>query len=467
MPGQHPPSCAKRLRERAATAGWPVEKAVAEIHACCSVTRLRAQRLARGWTLRQAVSRFHEMCDAEDLAAPKLDEDQLGVWEKNPGRPPRAKTIDLLCRLYATDAQGLGIAGSYHEAHEGGESRLAPARRARVDAARPPTESYPGTDDSLAAMAADARRAVDRTLASASVTPGQLDLLDERFSWLSQQYVYTPPEPMLRALLGELSDVHALASERQPASLQARLSEITALISTLVADSLMKLGRLRESHAWYATARTAADDSGNVDVRARVRAQAAMLPYYYGPLEAALSLAREARLLSANRPTPTAAFAAAAEARALARQGNVAGAGEAIDRARGAFERCAQGPTDDAFAFPERRLLLYLSGAYTFLGQGRQARRVQQQALQLYPAKTGIDPALLKLEEAICLSQERSLTEACQLAQVTYLRVPEGHRTQILGARAQHVIEVLPPAMRSTRVVRELDEALALSTGAR
>jgi hypothetical protein len=50
---------------------------------------------------------------------------------------------------------------------------------------------------------------------------------------------------------------------------------------------------------------------------------------------------------------------------------------------------------DDAFAFPERRMLLYLSGAYTFLGHNRQARAVQQQALALYPNHTGIDPALL------------------------------------------------------------------------
>lgn len=466
MVGQHRPGCAKRQRERGADEGWSVDKIAAKIETCCRVTRLRAQRLARGWTLRQAAARFHDMCEAEGVNAPKLDEDQLGVWEKNPARLPRAKTIDLLCRLYTTDSQGLGLSGNYREARDV-EVRRPMSDVSQTVASTDPTATYPATGDSLAAMAENARRSVDRTLAAASVTPGQLDLLDERFSWLSHQYVYTPPEPMLRALLGELADVHALASERQPAAIQVRLSEITALISTLVADSLMKLGRLRESHAWYATARTAADDSCNIDVRARVRAQAAMLPYYYGPLEAAVSLAREARLLSANRPTATAAFASAAEARALARQGDAVGAAQSVDRARGLFERCSQGLQEDAFAFPERRLLLYLSGAYTSLGQGRRARQVRQHALQLYPSKTGIDPALLRLEEAICLSQERSLTEACQLAQATFLGVPEGHRTHILGARAQHVIEVLPMAMRTARAVRELDEALTLSTGAR
>lgn len=469
MSRQNRHACAKRLRERAASEGWTTEKTAAEIRDCCEVTMLRAQRLARGWTLRETTSRFHEMCAAAHLVAPRLDEDQLGFWETHPDRPPRAATIDLLCRLYETDAQGLGLAGSYRESPQ--EAEPIEAHRAgvaRLAVTSPPQDVIARAGgDSLAELAETARRTVDRTLASASVTPGQLDLLDERLLWLSQQYVYRPPEPMLRALLEELAEVHSLASERQPASVQVRLSEITALIATLVADALMKLGRLRESHAWYATARTAADDSGNVDVRAKVRAQAAMLPYYYGPLDAAVTLAREARLLSSGRRTLTAVFAAAAEARSLARQGNDAGAQHAIDLARGNFERCDRGPEEDAFAFPERRLLLYLSGAYTFLGRSRQARELQQQALRLYPSETGIDPALLRLEEAICLSQEHSLTEACQLAQATYLQVPDGHRTPILGARAQHVLEVLPPAMRSARAARELVEVLSLPTGPR
>ena len=238
---------------------------------------------------------------------------------------------------------------------------------------------------------------------------------------------------------------------------------MTALLATLIGDALMKLGHLRQSRAWYATARTAADDSGNVELRARVRAQAAMLPYYYGPLESVVALGREARLISRNRPTATGAFAAVAEARALARQRDAAGAEQAIRRARTDFEQCEHGSGDDAFGFPERRLLLYLSGAYTYLGRTRQARQVQQQALVLYPAdQGGIDPALLRLEEAICLAQERSLTEACQLAATTYLQVPREHRTPILGARARHVLTVLPPAMRQARAARELGEILAL-----
>lgn len=187
-----------------------------------------------------------------------------------------------------------------------------------------------------------------------------------------------------------------------------------------------------------------------------------MLGYYYGPLDSASTLAQHARMLSHRSSSPTSAFAAAAEARA--RLGDKEGAIHAINAARDHFDRCEHGPENDAFAFPERRLLLYLSGAYTHLGHTDRARQVQHRALSLYPDHSGgIDPALLRLEEANCLARDHSLTEACQLAETTYLGVPDPHRTPILVARARHVIEVLPPRMRSARAARSLGEALEIS----
>ncbi|MFH8983451.1 XRE family transcriptional regulator [Streptomyces varsoviensis] len=293
-----------------------------------------------------------------------------------------------------------------------------------------------------------------------------MDLLEERLLLVRQEYVYTPPVPMLRQMLLDLEEIENLAQERQPPSVLVRLAEMTAVLATLIADALMKMGDLRRSRAWYNTARNASDESGNVGLRARVRVQAAMLPYYYGPLDAAVSLAREARImLRGRRPSPTLAFAAVAEARALAQQGNRDGAEERIRDAQGAFDQLPAGSDGDAFAFPERRFLLYLSGAYTAMGRSSRARAVQEAALALYPTRTGIDPALLHLEAAICLVHDRSVTEACQLAAATYLRVPEDHRTPIIGARARRVIEELPGTNSRTAAARELHELLELPRG--
>ncbi|TSB25111.1 XRE family transcriptional regulator [Streptomyces benahoarensis] len=293
------------------------------------------------------------------------------------------------------------------------------------------------------------RRSVDRSLGVGSISIGQLDLLEERVLLDRTEYVHRPPVPMLEQLLYDLKEVEAFSQERQPASVQVKLTELTAVLATLIADSLMKLGDLHRSRTWYSTARHASDESGNRDLQARVRVQAAMLPYYYGPLESAVSLARDARIMTRSKPSPTAVFAAVAEARALAQQGNRAGADERVREAQVLFDRLPADANEDAFAFPRRRFLLYLSGVFTAMGRTSQARSVQEEALALYPSHTAIDPALLHLEAALCLAHDRSATEACQLASITYMRVPEAHRTPILGARARRVIDQLPGANAS------------------
>ncbi|MDH6142859.1 tetratricopeptide (TPR) repeat protein [Kitasatospora sp. GP30] len=460
----HSLSCSREIRRRAVVEEWGVERIVEAIAACCGISRLRAHRLGRGWTLTEAISELRVLCRATGLSAPGTNEEQLRAWETS-ARQPRARTVDLLCRLYATDPAGLGLIGDYRP-----EDR--PAAPATADSCLPPcpppvTAAPPPAGDAIEVVVDAVRRSVERTLALTTVSATQLEVLDERLLGLRQAYVYTPPTEMLAQLLGDLEEIRTLAEERQPAGVQVRLSEMTALVATLVADALMKLGRVQQAQRWYGTARTAADDSGNCELRARVRAQAAMLPYYYGPLDSAVDLARQARLLNRNRPTATGVLAAAAEARALARRGSADEARAAIRQAQDLFERCRHGQVDDAWAFPERRLYLYLSGTYTYLGAAAQARAAQQQALRLYPGQAGIDPALLRLEEAICLAQERSLAEACELASHTYLQVPAAHRTDILGSRANDVIEMVPQQFRSVRVVRELGEILMLPAGTR
>ncbi|TLQ48482.1 XRE family transcriptional regulator [Streptomyces marianii] len=387
-----------------------------------------------------------------------MEGDQLGSWETG-GRSPRLATVDLLCQYYTCTPFDLGL-GSPGTPING--SGVLPVNESTAI-------SEPGEDRLVPPQLRDhldaARHSTDRTLAQGSLAGGQLDLLEERLLLMRQEYLHTPPAMMLAQLLLELAEVEGHSTERQTTSVQIRLTEMTAVLATLIADSLMKLGDDRRSRGWYETARHAAEESGNQELRARVRAQAAMLPYYYGPLNAAVSLSREARLMTKHRPSATAAFAAAAEARALAQQGNAADAEARIREARTIYDRMPPSPDDDAFGFPWRRFLLYMSGAYTALGQGSRARKVQEEALALYPARTGIDPALLRLEAAICLAHERSATEACQLAAQTYLQVPEEHRTSILGVRARRVIEELPGVNGRTRAAMELRELLELPRG--
>ncbi|MBD0693913.1 hypothetical protein BG452_14465 [Streptomyces sp. CBMA123] len=395
-----------------------------------------------------------------------MDAEQLGVWERRV-RMPRMQTIDLLCRVYETDTQGLGLAGGYRtDPPSSGAAFQVPAE---IRLPAPRSTAAPaliGVGDPLDALARSHRRAIERTLAATTLTSGELESLDSKLLTLRREYVSDPPMVMLARLLATMEEVRQYSEERQPAIVQVRLSEMLAVLSTLTADALMKLGRKEQARDWYGTARSAADDSGNRELRTRVRVQAAMLPFYYGPLEEAAALTHEAVLLNRGRPTATGAFAFVADARVRAHRGDEEGARAAIMQARDLFERSR--PTvegDDAWAFPYRRLQLYLSGAHTALGDTAQAGRAQDEALRLYPDHTGIDPALLRLEQAMCLVKQRSVSEACQLARDTYLTVPENHRTQILGARAADIIKITPENVRP-RAARELGELLGLPTGA-
>ncbi|WP_374777128.1 XRE family transcriptional regulator [Streptomyces sp. NBC_01310] len=406
--------------------------------------------MALGKTLAVAGQELRALALQQDPGGPRVEGDQLGSWETG-GREPRLAVVSVMCAYYGATPSDLGLSGEPPASASPEEAQL-PA----------PVEA---SSSSLGARADAARRATNATLAAGTVAGGQIDLLDERLLLLRRQYLYTPPEAMLAQLLQELDEVEGLVRERQTTSVHVRLTEMTALLATLIADSLMKLGDLRRSAVWYETARFAAEESGNLDLRARVRAQAAMLPYYYGPLDAAIALAREARLLTRGRPTATAAFATMAEARALAQIGDSAQAELRLAEAAAMYEHLPSGPDDDAFAFPRRRYLLYLSGTYTALGRSSAAMKTQAEAIALYPAQTGIDPSLLRLETAICLAMDRSATEACQLATAVYLQVPEEHRTPIIGARARGVIDKLPGANGRTRAAMELRELLALPAG--
>ncbi|MFF7400676.1 helix-turn-helix domain-containing protein [Streptomyces murinus] len=457
--GFHRPSCAKRLREEAATRGESVHEIALTIQRHCSVSPLRAYRLARGLTLQRVAQGLNELA-VHVPGRPHVDGDQLGHWETD--RKPRLPAIRLLCQFYNCTAPDLGLCLDP-------DDMAAVTAPDMVTTPRPEQDKVPrsGGDGFLEQRVDAARRSIDRTLASGTVSTNQLDLIDEQVLWVRQQYLDTPPRLMITRLLDHLAIVEDLAVARQPAAAQVRLSELTAMLATLIADALMKLGHLHRSRTWYATARHAADDSGNTELRARVRAQAAMLPYYYGPLEAAAALAREARIIARGRPTITAAFAAAAEARALAKLGNAEHAQVALRHATVTFEQVrADGASDhDAFGFPERRFRLYESGTLTALGHTRRARQAQEHAMSLYPARTGIDPALLGFEAALCLAHDRDPTAACRLASVTYLRIAPEHRTTIVQERARDVLGALPPAARTTQAPRELTEILALPPG--
>jgi transcriptional regulator with XRE-family HTH domain len=321
------------------------------------------------------------------------------------------------------------------------------------------------SDEGLLAAAEAVRREVEDTLARGTISPARLDRLEELVANHIRIYTTTAPAHALANLLVDFMDVQRLAAQRQPAMIQARLSELSALLATLAADSLMKLGQIPDASAWYGTARVAADDSANIELRARVRAQHAMLPYYYGHPAEAVRLAQDAQVILGGTPRAAGALAAAAEARALARLGNEPDARHAIELAQ---ELVNQGSvpgtdeSDDAFVFGTKRLLFYASGTMTNLGDAATARRLQQEALEHYSGRTGlIDPALIRLDQVQLLAAEGDFHGAGELAVDVVSSLPEAQRTLIFAARLHQITAAIPKEHEAFSIFRDILSQLA------
>ncbi|MCP2277240.1 hypothetical protein [Nocardia amikacinitolerans] len=293
------------------------------------------------------------------------------------------------------------------------------------------------------------RVVVDQTLSKCTVTTDRIDLLEERVADRVLAYTTTPPETALEEIAPDLLEVQAIATERQPAAIQARLSGASAVLGLLTADALMKLGEISRANYWYGTARIAADDSPNRQLQATARAQHAMLPYYYGDVEKTILLARSAQQILPDCACDATALGAAAEARALARIGDRSGAERAMNKAQKLTDALPNNSSDEAFRFSARRLLLYLSGTLTYMGRIVRARRIQDEALDLYrQTPVVIDPALIQLDAALGYAISGSAADGCQLAEHVLDELPAEHRTRIVATRVIDVLDALPAGHR-------------------
>ncbi|QIS22512.1 DUF4185 domain-containing protein [Nocardia terpenica] len=429
--------------------------------------------LGRPWTGFEAVALQEAMRKSVREFAAHLGVEMTTVANWRAGLSavtPRPLTQELLDTLLVQ--VGAGVRERFEQILTEGEaalgSRRLPARRGGLPALAPqPTAAPVGYDPALLARLDDTRALVDRTLAACTVGTGMVELMEERTAGRVLAYTRTPPSAVLGTVLPDLAEVQSISVERQPAAIQSRLSEMTAVLGLLIADALMKLGQIERANYWYGTARMAADDTGNSRLRSRVRAQHAMLPYYYGTPEQAVILARAAQAQLPDRVDDSTALAAAAEARALARLGDADGAELAMLRARRRTDELREPATDEAFRFSEKRLLLYLSGTLTNLGRTVQARRVQDQALQLYRESPGvvIDPALIELDAAIGTALDGAVDEACERAARVLTTLPSEHRTTIVVTRAAAVVDAIPEPSRGRRAVDELRQLVATGAG--
>ncbi|MGH8877057.1 MAG: hypothetical protein ACRD0P_06935 [Stackebrandtia sp.] len=307
------------------------------------------------------------------------------------------------------------------------------------------------------------RHAMDCALAAGTVTPAWMELIEEGVAQHRRDYIREAPQCILRTVVQDFARIRTLLENRQTTHMQERLCTAAAQLSTLAADALMKLGAIADARAWYRTARLAADETTNRSLRAHVRAQASMLPYYYGDPAETIRLATEAAALVSECACVAGVLAAAAEARAAARLGDARRAESAVEVAKHVFDCFEDEDPVDAFRFPYRRLLLYLSGALSHVGDPSRAERVHTEALEAYataPDDFVIDPALIQLDRAATLARANHLDDACQAAIEAITQVSDEHRTDILLKRGRDILRSVPTSERRRPRAQDLRSIL-------
>ncbi|MCQ0009562.1 XRE family transcriptional regulator [Actinomadura madurae] len=352
---------ARRIRAHALARGRSPVEIAQEIHEQCGplfgTSRVKAHRLAHGVALSDIVAQVKALYEVDGKPPPRLGETLLSAYESGYKRPG-PEYLHYLCAVYrvepdALDYQSPCICGRGHAVRSTGavsvpqprtpERRAAPDPGALVGAIVPRSDDRPwatvnelrGADRAGAPLTIDVgeedivlrrtllqllagagvaldgqflgavdnlRRKMDDTLVGATVSPTMLDQWEETTYGYGRQYQATPSLRMLCDVLLDFSEVRRMCDKRQPVELQERLCRIAAQLSGLSGLIMINLGDHRLARSFFRTARTAADETGDRQLRAWVTVRESLVPMYYGDPREALHLARKAQDLAGPHP---------------------------------------------------------------------------------------------------------------------------------------------------------------------
>ncbi|WP_146159553.1 XRE family transcriptional regulator [Allonocardiopsis opalescens] len=430
------------------------------------------------------VEQVRALFEVAGRARPKLGETQLSAYESGAKRPG-AEYLHYLSLAYRADPDDLGYAGPCVCGQSHLDPRAAPFPGGDTPASdwtgEPPPDSIspPATppdlrgvrcgeeddnvlrqtmmrllvganvamDGQLLAAIDGVRRQMDRTLVHATVSAGMLDAWEEATFGYGRQYMSTPPLRLLCDVLLDFSEVRRTSEQRQPVELQERLCRLAAQLAGIAGILLIDLGDQRMARAYFRTARTAADETGDRALRAWVVAREALVPFYYGDPREAMQLARRSRDLAGRAPCAATVLAPMIEARGLAMTAGLAADSHAVEQAkrltaasRESFDSLAGGATSDTvFGYTERQLVFHHGGALAGLGVVADAERLLDDALSRYPVTELLDRTLIRFDQALLRLAEGEVEESLRMGRQAVTALPAEHRTDIVLSRARQL----------------------------
>jgi len=273
------------------------------------------------------------------------------------------------------------------------------------------------------------------------VSATMLDRWEQATAAYGRQYMTVPPQRLLCDVLLDFADVRRMCEQRQPLEFAERLCRLAGQLAGLAGIATLDLGDQRLARAFFRTARTATDETGDRKLRAWVAVRESLIPLHFGDPKDAASLAGTAADLAGRQACAAAVMAPMIEARAAARcaelsgsrrRGVLASVKAAIDRAHDAIaDLPADQASDTAFGYTERQLFFHGGDALLSAADWRAAQQAFGQARQLYPAAEVLDATLVTLGQASCLLAAGEPEQALALSLDTLRQLPAEHRSEI------------------------------------
>ncbi len=536
-------SMARGIRAQCLADGLPPAEIALAIYSRCGptfgTTLIRAHRFALGIALADVVAQVRARYVSEGRMPPRFSETLLSSYESGQKRPG-PEYLHYLCCVYRAEPGDLGypgqcLCGRTHRTPAlmpavpaAGTGQLAgaatPDRPAAVpDALAAPPPGHPAapaagmagpaagpgpgeTDDdmvrrTLLRLMADPgaeaegrffgaaeriRRRLDDALLGATVSVSMLDHWEEMAAEYGRLYMTVPPMRLLCDVLLDLGDVRRMCEQRQPLEFAERLCQVAARLAALAGMTMIDVGDQRLARSFFSTARTAADETGDRQLRAWVAVREALVPLYYGDPGQAAAAARASADLAGQRSCVASAMAPVVEARALARlarargkggpagragAGGAGAASGAVGRINAALERAQQAldelPAEErrgtAFGYTERQLLFHAGDALVTLGDYRGAEDAFGQALRLYSPAEFLDRSLVTLGQARCRLSAGEPEEALRLSRETLSRLPSQHRPGLVLRAAHSLGETVAARHGDFPALRDYREALVTS----
>jgi hypothetical protein len=266
--------------------------------------------------------------------------------------------------------------------------------------------------------------------------------------------------------------VDLLAVQRQlelsPAGATAtELRRITAMLATIHANALTRLGEHGSAIRWWRTARDAADASSDLDLRLLVRAEEAGFGLYgQRDPQTVLTLTEQAQRIAGLRPSVGLAKLASTQAKALSLLGRHADARRTLNTLITLSEADLRGQGPSFWTAGQ----VHFAESWVYAGSGNEAatERAREDLVKL-ACPSALDyqyQVNIQLHQALCTVVKGGVEQGVQQAVTVLHALPAAYQSSMITETGRMVLRTVPLDRQERPAVAELREVLAITPAA-